>query len=240
MSLVLRALEGFNKLPRDIRIYVLAPMLNNVDFAACYLAVSCKEPSDEFVQRAVARGCYDPNWRATHKYAVICGAAEAGNEELFWGLARKRNYDNVIMQACHPNIWNTLVGKVCINMVTLLFNRVRLGYALTNCKLVHHVLHYVDQTIAQRLICESHACMRKSTVDWLRLNDIPAYWIMTAVINLDDDDLAAHMLHTGAMTVWYICSMYNNGDFSNVMETPKLYQWSHSVVKESQKSFDGM
>lgn len=212
-------------------MYVLAPMLTDVDTAACYLAVSCKEPSDEFVQRAVAQNVIDMQWCTTHKYAVICGAAEAGNVELFWGLARRRNYENIIMQiCCHPVIWNKLRHEVRINAATLLLNRVTLGYPLTGCNENSDDVQWIcDQHMTSKLIQQSHAYMRKSTIDWLVHNDIPTYWIMTGVCNLDDADLAQYMLDNGVMSLDELRSCLGIIAFSDLVN-PRLWTWYESMV----------
>jgi hypothetical protein len=205
MSLVLRALEGFNQLPRDIRVYVLGSMLDDVDIAACYLAVSCKKPSDTFVHRMVAQNVIDMQWLTNHKYAVICGAAEAGNVELFWRLARRRNYENIMMQiCCHPVIWNALYNEVYLGTWTLISNRVARGYSLTGCMVGDDVHKCLDQNKTARLIQQIpqiHAHLRKSTIDWLVRHETPIYWIMTGVCNLDDADLVQYILDNGWITI---------------------------------------
>jgi len=219
-SLILRALEGFNKLPRDIRVYVLGYMLDNVDIAACYLAVFQREPSDTFVHSMVARcrvyegtshmfvqlavkhGFYDPRWEHNHKYAVICGAAEAGNTELFFSLARRRNYENIIMQiGCHPVIWNALYKEVCLGTYPMIRNRVALGYPLTGCMVGDDVHKCLDQNKTAQLIRQTHTHLRKSTVEWLAHHKISIYWIMTGVCNLDDADLVQYILDNGWITI---------------------------------------
>jgi hypothetical protein len=100
IQMILRAL-GF---PRDIALYVLGPMLDDVTLATCYAAASGCKLNAEFTRRAARLGL----WQlcGDHRRALARGAAEGGFMDKWLEYRTQDDSADMLNQGWgHHTIW---------------------------------------------------------------------------------------------------------------------------------------
>jgi hypothetical protein len=209
MSLVLRALEGFNKLPRDIRMYVLALMIGPFNLASCYFAVFDKrKPNYRYAHDAALHGWTRDEWIDKYAYSIACGSAEGGHVDLWDRLPQHPHIDGVIDSVnCHPKIWNMITTQDCLKwhsrLSNLLLTRVKNGWPLTGLLTSHHPFLTrgrinIGASSTTRLVINSQAYIVMSTVQWL-IGKVSLFHIALAIYNLDAPDLMQIVVDNGGL-----------------------------------------